>query len=277
MSIDRVTVGKILGMMLAVAALLPASAFAQAADLSIDKSDIADPVNVGSEFVYTLAIANAGPDGATGVEVVDTLPNEVDFVSVTPSQGTCDLQGSKRVNCALGSLASGGSATVQVRVRAARDGQATNMATVSGTPADSNQANNEDTEQTTIREPAPVSCGGETANVIGTEGPDTLTGTDKRDVIAGLGGDDGITGLDGADVICGGHGTDVIKAGGDRDLVKGGGNDDRVRGAGGDDILAGNGGDDNLGGGRGDDAIKGGPGNDRCAGGPGRDRRRGCE
>jgi uncharacterized repeat protein (TIGR01451 family) len=272
-----ITVGKILGATLAVAALLPASAFAQTADLSVAKSDSADPVIVGSEFAYTLNVSNAGPDGATGVEVIDTLPNEVDFVAATPSQGTCDLQGSKRVVCALGSLASGGSATVEIRVRAARDGQATNTATVSGSPADSNQANNEDTEQTMISEPGPASCNGQTATVVGTTGADTLTGSDQRDVIAALSGDDRIIGLEGRDIICGGRGADVIRAGGGGDFVKGGGDADRIRGADGDDTLAGNGGDDNLGGGPGNDALKGGPGTDRCAGGPGRDIRRGCE
>jgi uncharacterized repeat protein (TIGR01451 family) len=266
-----------LGATLAVAALWPASALAQTADLSIDKTDNADPATVGSEFAYSLTVANAGPDAANGVEAVDTLPNEVDFVSATPSQGTCALQGSKRLTCSLGSLASGGSATVEVRVRAVRDGQAVNTASVTGSPTDSNRADNEDSEQTTIQEPGAATCAGQTADVVGTVGPDTLSGTGGRDVIAGLGGDDVIVGLEGRDVICGGRGEDTIKSGGDADLVRGGGDGDRVRGAEGDDILAGNGGDDNLGGGVGDDALKGGPGTDRCAGGPGSDIRRGCE
>jgi uncharacterized repeat protein (TIGR01451 family) len=275
MTFNRAMVG--LGALIAAVALWPASAFAQTADLSIDKTDSADPVAVGSEFTYSLAVANAGPDAATGVEVVDNLPNEVDFVSATPSQGTCELQGSKRVNCALGSLANGGSAMVQIRVRAQRDGQATNMASVSGSPADSNQGNNEDTERTTIQGPAPIMCGGEEATIVGTAGPDTLAGTKKRDVIAGLAGDDQITGLEGGDMICAGTGTDVIKAGANADVVKGGGDNDRVRGADGNDTLSGNGGNDNLGGGPGDDTLRGGPGEDRCKGGPGTDARRSCE
>jgi uncharacterized repeat protein (TIGR01451 family) len=278
MSVKGMLTGKLLGATLAAAALWPASAFAQTADLSIGKTDNADPVTTGSEFVYTVNVSNAGPDAATGVEVVDPLPNEVDFISGTPSQGNCELQGSRRVNCSLGSLASGGSATVQIRVRAVRDGQATNTVSVSGMPTDPNQANNEATQQTTIQEAgAPRSCAGRTATVIGTVGADTLSGTDKRDVIAALGGDDRITALEGRDIVCGGAGNDVLRAGGGGDLVRAGPGDDRVRGAGGDDVLAGNGGNDNLGGGPGDDALRGGNGTDRCAGGPGRDTRRGCE
>jgi uncharacterized repeat protein (TIGR01451 family) len=153
MSATGVLAGKVLGATMVLCALWPASAFAQTADLSIGKADSADPVTTGSEFVYTLTTSNAGPATATGVEAVDTLPNEVDFIAATPSQGSCDLQGAKRVNCSLGSLATGGSATVQIRVRAVRDGQATNTASVSGMPADPNQANNEATQRTTIQEP----------------------------------------------------------------------------------------------------------------------------
>jgi uncharacterized repeat protein (TIGR01451 family) len=277
MSIKGRKLGLAVGAGVALVALWPASAVAQTADLSITKTDSADPVSVGSEFTYSLTVSNAGPDGATGVEVVDMLPNEVDFVSATPSQGTCELQGSKRVTCALGAIASGASASVEIRVRAARDGQAANTATVSGTPADSNQANNEDTEQTVVQEGPAATCAGQTANVVGNPGANTLTGTDQRDVIAAFGGNDTILGLDGRDIVCGGGGDDVIKGQGDGDRAKGGPGDDRIRGADGDDTLAGNGGNDNIGGGLGDDALRGGNGTDTCRGGPGRDTRRGCE
>lgn len=269
----RLKVGMVFGVTLAVVALLPASALAQS-DLTITKADSADPVSVGNEFTYSVTVTNNGPDAATDVEVVDTLPNEVDFVSA--SQG-CTTQGSKRVICAIGTLAGGASVTVEIRVRAVRDGQTTNTATVSSTPEDSNPGNNEASEQTTIQEGRVVACAGQAATVIGTPGADTLSGTEGRDVIAALGGNDRIFGLEGRDIICGGRGSDVIKGQGARDRVKGGPDDDRIRGAGGDDRLAGNGGDDNIGGGAGDDALRGGNGTDVCRGGPGRDSRRGCE
>jgi uncharacterized repeat protein (TIGR01451 family) len=270
----RVTVGKVLGATLAAAAVLPASAFAQS-ELTVTKADSADPVAVGSEFNYEITVSNTGSEPATNVELVDVLPNEVDFVSA--SQG-CQTQGAKRVECALGTLASGASTTIEIRVRATRDGQATNTATVSSTPADQNPNNNEATQQTTIQEgPTPTMCAGQAATIVGTPGANTLTGTDQRDVIAALGGNDTILGLEGRDIICGGPGTDVIKGQGDGDRVKGGPDDDRIRGADGDDTLAGNGGNDNIGGGPGDDALRGGSGTDVCRGGAGRDTRRGCE
>jgi uncharacterized repeat protein (TIGR01451 family) len=261
----------------ALVGVFPASALAQG-DLSIEVTDSADPATVGSELVYGLQVTNAGPETATGVTVETTVPNEVDLVSATPSQGTCDIQGSRKVNCTLGSLTAGQTVTIDLRTTSQRAGQTSLTATVaSASPTDPVAANNTSTEQTTIVEPAPVSCAGKTATLVGTAGNDVLNGTDKVDVIAGLGGDDEINGLDGDDVICAGTGNDLVRSGNDDDVAKGGGGNDRVRGSAGNDRLAGNAGDDNLGGGAGDDVLRGGSGTDRCGGGPGADTRRSCE
>jgi uncharacterized repeat protein (TIGR01451 family) len=264
-----------------IVGLLPATAFAQA-DLSVAKTDSADPVTTGAQFSYTVAVSNAGPEPATSVSIEDTLPNEVDFVSgivSSYSEGSCNVQGSRRVTCSLGTIPSGGTAFATITVRARRAGTAVNTATVTAAnPNDPTPGNNQDSEETVIQEgPAGPSCAGKTATRVGTDGPDTITGTTKRDVIVGLGGDDLIRGLEGRDVICGGQGNDRLKGQVDGDLVKGGRGDDRVRGAGGADTLAGNAGNDSLGGGPGDDALRGGKGTDQCRGGSGRDTRTGCE
>ena len=263
------------------AALLPSAAFAQA-DLSIAKTDSADPVTNGSQFSYSIVVSNAGPETANGVSIEDTLPNEVDFVSGSVpsySEGSCNLQGSRRVTCTLGPISSGGRGSVSILVRARRAGTAVNTASASATsPNDPVPGNNEDSEQTVIQDaPGAPSCAGRTATIVGTDAADTLTGTNKRDVIAGLGGDDLIRGLEGRDTICGALGNDRLKGQLAGDLVKGGKGNDRVRGAGGNDSLFGNAGDDDLGGGPGDDSLRGGSGVDRCKGGAGRDSRRGCE
>ena len=44
------------------------------ADVSVSKTDSPDPVLVGGNLTYTLAIHNAGPDAAVGVVVSDSLP-----------------------------------------------------------------------------------------------------------------------------------------------------------------------------------------------------------
>ena len=261
---------------IALAGIFPASAFAQA-DLAVDLSDSADPVIAGSEYEYNAQVANSGPDAVSAVTLEGTLPTEIDFVSATASQGTCELQGQRKLACALGSIAGGASASVAIRVRAQRAGQTSFSATVAGSPADPNAANDTDTETTTVQEPATVTCGGREATIVGTAGDDTLTGTRKADVIAGLDGNDTVSGVDGNDVVCGGLGDDTLAGNAGNDTLKGGGGNDRLRGSVGDDVLAGNAGNDNLGGGAGDDTLRGGAGTDRCGGGPGADTRRGCE
>ena len=60
----------------------------QAVDLSVTKSvDDATP-NEGATLTYTVIAANAGPDGATNVQLTDLLPAGVTYVSDTTTQGT---------------------------------------------------------------------------------------------------------------------------------------------------------------------------------------------
>ncbi len=59
-------------------------------DLSITMvaSDLA-PI-MGFAMDFTIEVTNNGPDDATGISVLDQLPNGYQFVSATPSQGTYD-------------------------------------------------------------------------------------------------------------------------------------------------------------------------------------------
>ncbi len=241
----------------ALLALVPAAAIGANANLGIDKTDSADPATVGTEFQYTLTVSNAGPENATGVTVTDDLPNDVDLVAATPSQGACDVKG-KKVTCDLGTLANGANATVTLRVVPKRAGQIVNTATVSSADTDAYAQNNSDSETTTVVEGSEPTCGGQTATKVGTTGNDEIAGTDKRDVIVAMSGDDRIFALGGRDLVCGNGGADLIKGRGD------------------DDVLRGGGGNDSLGGGPGDDLLRGGTGTDRCKGGPGHDVKRSC-
>jgi uncharacterized repeat protein (TIGR01451 family) len=53
-------------------------------DVTVDKSDSADPVGVGEQFSYVLQVSNVGPEEATGVTLDDALPWDVEFVGASP-------------------------------------------------------------------------------------------------------------------------------------------------------------------------------------------------
>ena len=127
------------------------------ADLSVTKTDAPDPVGVGQRLEYTITASNAGPDAASGVTVTDAIPGGV-LVSATASQGSCS--GTATVSCSLGSIASGGSATVMIVLTAPNSAQTlTNTASVSASTFDPDQSNNSATATTTVSTNADVGIG----------------------------------------------------------------------------------------------------------------------
>ena len=119
------------------------------ADLSVVKSDSPDPVSVGSNLTYTVAVTNNGPDSTANVRMTDRLPAGVTFVSATATQGSC-TQSAGKVSCTLGTLANGGSAKATIIVRPTAVGSIRNSASVTGSVADPNTANNRSRAQTTV-------------------------------------------------------------------------------------------------------------------------------
>lgn len=119
------------------------------ADLSVSMTDTPDPVSVGVDLVYTLQIANAGPEVASGVVLTDTLPGGAAFVSAQSSQGDCN-EAAGKVTCNVGELAAGACAEVQIKVRPGVAEAITNTATVTGDEIDPNPANNAATATTTV-------------------------------------------------------------------------------------------------------------------------------
>jgi uncharacterized repeat protein (TIGR01451 family) len=100
-----------------------------------------DVVNVGSNLVYSLRITNLGPQSASSVTVTDALPTGVSFVSALASQGAYTVDGAL-VSFALGPLASGASANLQVTGQADSAGTTTNRAWVSTISSDPIANNN---------------------------------------------------------------------------------------------------------------------------------------
>lgn len=120
------------------------------ADLSLNKIDSADPVTPSGEFSYTLAITNAGPSAANNLQVQDTLPAGVAFVSATGDGWTC-AEDSAVVTCTRTSLGVETAPVITVNVTAPTTaGVITNTAAVSANEHDPNDADNTASEDTTI-------------------------------------------------------------------------------------------------------------------------------
>ena len=100
------------------------------------------------------------------------------------------------------------------------------------------------------------------ADMIGTDGADSLVGTEIDNVAWGLAGDDTITTLGGNDSILGGDGNDLLLGGIGNDTLQGNDGNDTMLGGLGSDTLYGDAGDDYLHGGGGIDMLVGGSGND---------------
>ena len=253
-----------------------ASAAVGSTDVSMTKTDTADPVTVGDTFGYVLTVKNEGANDAGDVIATDNLPSQVSYVSATPSSGSCQRSGSK-VTCDLGQINAGASASVTITVRASRSGTASNTASLTSAD-DTNAANNLDTETTVINKkpstPKPKKPKGRpscsTPTIVGTPGNDVLQGTSHSDVIVALTGDDQVFAGGGNDLVCTDGGADLVDGGSGKDFVNGGSGPDTLIGGDGGDTLKGKNGRDRLIGGQGDDLLNGGKKRDRCKGGPGR-------
>jgi uncharacterized repeat protein (TIGR01451 family) len=262
---------------LAVAMVAPNSADAAVGptDLRLTKSDSPDPVSSGGLLTYTILVENleAGAmDDASNVVVTDELDNQLEFVSFATTQGSCDRRG-RRITCELGTLLAGQSATVTIQVRPRREGTFANTATVTS-PQDTNPANNQDTELTTVANGP--GCAGRTATIVGTAASETIVGTAGRDVIVTFGGDDTVLALEGNDVVCSRSGADTVRGGSGADTLIGGSGSDKLAGKSGNDVLRGKSGRDRLRGRGGNDRLNGGGGRDSCKGGGGRDTEKRC-
>jgi uncharacterized repeat protein (TIGR01451 family) len=120
-----------------------------AADLSITKVGSPNPVALGIPITYTIKVKNNGPDAATGVTVVDSMPSQVTLATPTPSQGTCF----GNVTCDIGNLAVGATATVTITATPfVPDVTITNTAQVQSS-FDLNSANNSASASTRVNQP----------------------------------------------------------------------------------------------------------------------------
>jgi conserved repeat domain/conserved repeat domain/conserved repeat domain/conserved repeat domain/conserved repeat domain len=109
------------------------------ADLTLTKTG---PVtaHAGEELTYLVRVKNNGPDVATGVQVVDTLPAGLDFVSVVPDAPVCT--GTITIVCGLGTLSVGEVKAVTIVARGRVPGPVHNDAHASANEHDPNPIDN---------------------------------------------------------------------------------------------------------------------------------------
>lgn len=120
-----------------------------AADVSVQVTDSADPSRPGRPVTYTVTVANHGPSPATEVTLTDvwqsTTSGGVKLQSVRTSQGTCSPPASAALQCRLGALAAGSSASVTITLRPHGKGTLTDTASVTAAEFDPANTNSETT------------------------------------------------------------------------------------------------------------------------------------
>jgi uncharacterized repeat protein (TIGR01451 family) len=132
----------------ATSLVLSVGGAAASADLSIVTTDSPDPVSAGATVTYTLTIANAGPDTASGVSVADTLPGDLTNVTGSGTGWTCPAPVAGVLTCTRASLAVGAAPSITITGTAPGSGPLVSTADHHSSTSDPNPANNSDTENT---------------------------------------------------------------------------------------------------------------------------------
>jgi uncharacterized repeat protein (TIGR01451 family) len=120
------------------------------ADLVLTQVASPTATTIGNSVVYTLTVTNNGPDWATDVKVIDTLPGGVTLVSADPSSGDSVQTVGGVLTFSLGDLASGNHATVTVVVMPDGPGTFSNRGLALTRTTDPDLENNHSSEEATV-------------------------------------------------------------------------------------------------------------------------------
>jgi uncharacterized repeat protein (TIGR01451 family) len=123
-------------------------------DLEVVMSATPQPVAPKAQLTYSLTVTNRGPANSGAVKVVQSLPAQSTFVSMSAAAGTCTKAGAPvTVTCNLTALPTGSSTTITVIVKVTANKGTTlaSTAQVSGPRADLNLANNTASISTPVR------------------------------------------------------------------------------------------------------------------------------
>jgi uncharacterized repeat protein (TIGR01451 family) len=117
-------------------------------NLALNMADSPDPLPSGHALTYQLSITNSSSIAAPGVVVTDTLPIDVSFSSVDPSQGSC--VGGGVVVCNMGAIPAYSNANIELVVIPTLDGKVTNTAIVGSLGYDMDMSDNWDDTDTLV-------------------------------------------------------------------------------------------------------------------------------
>ncbi len=150
----RMVVSGLIVTAMALVALVPATtATAATADLlvTLDVSPTSG-LGPGGNVTYTATVSNGGPDAATSVSLVVTLPSGVIPISVMPD-GPCAFNAAgTAVNCSLGTIANGAASAATIVVHPITVGMKTATANATAAEADPTPGDNTHTASSTLTE-----------------------------------------------------------------------------------------------------------------------------
>ena len=155
-------------------------------DVSVVKTGPAS-ATAGDTLSYTIVVANAGPDSATGVVLFDTIPPNTTFVSLTHDSGATAVCGTPMpdstgtVQCIFGTLGSGVTSQYTLEIEIGNTTEVVNTATITTDSFDMDTGNNTSSVTTTVTPSSDVSIvkSGAPSVVAGTNATYTITVTNN--------------------------------------------------------------------------------------------------
>jgi uncharacterized repeat protein (TIGR01451 family) len=123
-------------------------------DLELTVRAITPTVQIGKNLTFTVTVKNIGANDATNVTVLNPIPQNASFVSVSSSQGLC-TQKDGTVSCPLGELAVSSTASVNLVMTSNTVGTIKNTASVVANEVDISTNNNIASSSVTLQAPPP--------------------------------------------------------------------------------------------------------------------------
>ncbi len=123
-------------------------------DLELTVSTPTPTVQIGKNLTFTVTVKNIGANDATNVTVLNPIPQNASFVSVSSSQGAC-AQKDGTISCLIGKLGVLSTATVNLVLTSNTVGTIKNTASVVATEVDISTANNVASSSVILQAPPP--------------------------------------------------------------------------------------------------------------------------